>query len=140
VLDRPNVKVVVIDLGINDILRNPRLADPDKILAGLRTLVGQAHARGIKVVGGTLMPYQGHRGWTEAREDVRQAINAEIREGRVYDAVVDFDKAVRDPYNPRRIRSDYDSGDRLHPSDKGYERMAEVFDLDDLKGSAPAEL
>jgi lysophospholipase L1-like esterase len=140
VLGRPNVKVVVIDLGINDILRNPRLADPDKILAGLRTLVGHAHARGIKVVGATLMPYQGHRGWTEAREDVRQAINAEIREGRVYDAVVDFDKAVRDPYNPRRIRSDYDSGDRLHPSDKGYERMAEVFDLDDLKGSAPAEL
>jgi lysophospholipase L1-like esterase len=140
VLGRPNVKVVVIDLGINDILRTPGTADPDKILAGLRTLVRQAHSQGIKVVGATLMPYQGHRGWSEAREGVRQAINTEIREGRVYDAVVDFDKAVRDPYNPRRIRSDYDSGDRLHPSDKGYERMAEAFDLDDLNGSAPAEL
>lgn len=140
VLGRTNVKVVVIDLGVNDILRNPSLADPDKILDGLRTMVRQAHARGIKVVGATLMPFQGHRGYTGAREDVRQRINAAIRDGKVYDAVVDFDEAVRDPYNPRRLRSDYDSGDRLHPSDKGYARMAEAFDLEDLTGSAPAEL
>ncbi|KKD07200.1 SGNH/GDSL hydrolase family protein [Streptomyces sp. WM6386] len=140
VLGRTNVKVVVIDLGVNDILRNPNLADPDKILDGLRTMVRQAHARGIKVVGATLMPFQGHRGYTGAREDVRQRINAAIRDGKVYDAVVDFDEALRDPYNPRRLRSDYDSGDRLHPSDKGYARMAETFDLEDLKGSPPAEL
>lgn len=140
VLGRTNVKVVVIDLGVNDILRNPSLADPDKILDGLRTMVRQAHARGIKVVGATLMPFQGHRGYTGAREDVRQRINAAIRDGKVYDAVVDFDEALRDPYNPRRLRSDYDSGDHLHPSDKGYARMAEAFDLEDLKGSAPAEL
>lgn len=139
-LSRTNVKVVVIDLGVNDILRNPRLADPDKILDGLRTLVREAHARGVKVVGATLMPFQGHRGYTPAREAVRQQVNAEIRSGRVYDAVVDFDKALRDPYDPRRLRSDYDSGDHLHPSDKGYAKMADVFDLDDLKGSAPAEL
>ncbi|MGY6023163.1 SGNH/GDSL hydrolase family protein [Streptomyces spinosirectus] len=139
-LARTNVKVVVIDLGVNDILRNPRLADPDKILGGLRTLVREAHARGIKVVGATLMPFQGHRGYTPAREAVRQRVNAEIRSGRVYDAVVDFDKALRDPYNPRMLRSDYDSGDHLHPSDKGYAKMADAFDLEDLKGSAPAEL
>ncbi|MDL5201801.1 SGNH/GDSL hydrolase family protein [Streptomyces sp. ALI-76-A] len=139
-LARTNVKVVVVDLGINDILRNPRLADPGRILDGLRTLVRQAHARGIKVVGATLMPFGGHRGHTDARENVRQTINAEIRAGRVYDAVVDFDKAVRDPYDPRRFRSDYDSGDHIHPNDKGYGRMAAAFDLDDLKGTAPAEL
>ncbi|MEU6257797.1 SGNH/GDSL hydrolase family protein [Streptomyces sp. NPDC047043] len=140
VLSRTNVKVIVIDLGVNDILRNPKLADPNKILTGLHTLVGQAHARGIKVIGATLMPFQGHRGYTPAREAVRQTVNAEIRSGRVYDAVVDFDKALRDPYNPRKLRSDYDSGDHLHPSDKGYARMAEVFDLNELKGSAPAQL
>ncbi|MFJ1974679.1 SGNH/GDSL hydrolase family protein [Streptomyces sp. NPDC087903] len=140
VLGRTNVRAVVIDLGVNDILRNPRLADPDKVLDGLRTLVGQAHARGLRVVGATLMPFHGHRGYTPARESVRQRINAEIRAGRVYDAVVDFDQALRDPYDPRRLRSDYDSGDHLHPSDKGYRRMAEEFDLDDLKGTAPAKL
>ncbi|MFI8216072.1 SGNH/GDSL hydrolase family protein [Streptomyces sp. NPDC085932] len=140
VLQRTNVKVVVIDLGVNDILRNPRLADPQAILGGLRTLVDQAHARGLKVVGATLMPFHGHRGYTDQRESVRQAINAEIRSGRVFDAVVDFDEALRDPYDPRRLRADYDSGDHLHPSDKGYTRMAEVFDLESLKGSAPAKL
>ncbi|MFF3332254.1 SGNH/GDSL hydrolase family protein [Streptomyces sp. NPDC002888] len=140
VLGRTNVKVVVIDLGVNDILRNRRLADPDRILTGLRLMVRQAHARGIKVVGATLMPFQGHRGYTPAREAVRQEINAAIRDGDVFDAVADFDKALRDPYNPRRSRPDYDSGDHLHPSDEGYARMAEVFNLPALKGSAPAEL
>ena len=140
VLDRTNVKAVVIDLGVNDILRNPKLADPDRIIGGLRALVRQAHARGLRVVGATLMPFQGHRGYSGAREAVRQQVNAQIRAGKVYDAVVDFDKALRDPYNPRRLRSDYDSGDHLHPSDKGYQRMAENFDLDELKGAAPAEL
>ncbi|MEY2243606.1 SGNH/GDSL hydrolase family protein [Streptomyces sp. BF23-18] len=140
VLDRTNVKAVVIDLGVNDILRNPAQVDPNTVTEGLRTLVQQAHARGLRVIGATLMPFQGHRGYTEAREAVRRAVNAEIRAGKVYDAVVDFDAALRDPYNPRRLRPDYDSGDHLHPSDKGFRRMAEVFDLKELKGPVPAEL
>jgi lysophospholipase L1-like esterase len=140
VLGRPNVKVVVIDLGINDILRNRALADPDAVLTGLRTLVDRAHARGIKVVGTTLMPFYGHRGYTDPREDVRREINEAIRSGTVFDEVADVDKALRDPYDPRRLRSDYDSGDHLHPSDKGYRRMAEAIDLGQLEGSAPAQL
>lgn len=140
VLGRTGVKAVVIDLGVNDILRNPGRVNPETILAGQRKLVAQAHSRGLRVVGATLMPFQGHRGYRDDREAVREAVNAQIRAGRVYDAYVDFDQALRDPYNPRRLRSDYDSGDRLHPSDKGYARMAEVFDLKSLKGAAPAEL
>ncbi|MFJ9583803.1 SGNH/GDSL hydrolase family protein [Streptomyces acidicola] len=140
VLGRTGVRVVVIDLGVNDILRNPRQVNPDTIVAGLRKLVARAHARGLPVVGATLMPFQGHRGYRDDREAVRQAVNAQIRAGRVYDAVVDFDQALRDPYNPRRLRSDYDSGDHLHPSDKGYARMGDVFDLESLNGAAPAEL
>ncbi|MFD5635049.1 SGNH/GDSL hydrolase family protein [Streptomyces sp. NPDC127077] len=140
VLDRTNVRAVVIDLGVNDILRNPNQVDPTTVTDGLRTLVRQAHARGLRVVGATLMPFEGHRGYTDAREAVRQAVNAEIRAGKVYDAVVDFDAALRDPYDPRRLRTDYDSGDHLHPSDEGFRRMAEVFDLKELKGAVPAEL
>ncbi|MFI9806044.1 SGNH/GDSL hydrolase family protein [Streptomyces sp. NPDC052301] len=139
-LSHPDVKVVVIDLGINDILRNPQLADPDRITAGLRTLVRQAHAHGLKVVGATLMPCRGHRGWTPARETVRQQVNAQIRSGGLYDAVVDFDKALRDPYAPQRLRPDYDSGDHLHPSDLGFAKMAEVFDLRTLNGAGQTEL
>ena len=140
VLGRTNVRAVVIALGVNDLLRPPQQADARRITAGLRQLTRLAHARGLRVVGATLMPFQGHRGYRPHLEDARQAVNAQIRAGKIYDAYVDFDKALRDPYNPRRLRSDYDSGDHLHPSDKGYARMAEVFDLDDLKGAAPAEL
>ncbi|WP_368857929.1 SGNH/GDSL hydrolase family protein, partial [Streptomyces sp. DH12] len=72
--------------------------------------------------------------------DVRQRVNAEIRDGGVFDEVVDFDEAVRDAYDPRRFRAGYDSGDGLHPSDAGYARMAETFELKALKGGAPARL
>ncbi|KES07133.1 SGNH hydrolase [Streptomyces toyocaensis] len=140
VLGRTNVRAVVVVLGINDILRTPGTADPERILTGLDTLVERAHARGLKVVGATLMPFGGHRGYTEAREAVRQRINAEIRAGRVFDAVADFDAALRDPYDPRRFRPVYDSGDHLHPSDRGYTRMAEAFELGSLRGGAPAKL
>lgn len=137
VLHRTGVKVVVVLLGVNDILHSPELADRDGILTGLRTLVDRAHDRGLRVVGGTILPFGGYGGHTEARETMRQQINEEIRSGRVFDAVVDFDKALRDPYDPRRMRSDYDSGDHLHPGDKGYARMGQVLDLDTLKGAAP---
>ncbi|MFE0509747.1 SGNH/GDSL hydrolase family protein [Streptomyces sp. NPDC058964] len=140
VLSRTNVKAVVIDLGINDIIRNPRVPGADRITDGLRTLVRQAHARGLKVIGATLMPFQGHPGYTAVREAVRQQVNATIRAGRVYDAVVDFDRALRDPYSPNRLRAEYDSGDHLHPSDEGYRKMAETFDLRQLKGAGQAEL
>ncbi|MFD9391850.1 SGNH/GDSL hydrolase family protein [Streptomyces sp. NPDC060000] len=140
VLGRTNVKAVVIDLGINDILRNRRLADPQAVVTGLRTLVERAHAHGIRVVGSTLTPFRGHHGYTDAREDVRQRINRAIRTDGVFDEVVDFDRALRDPYDPRSLRPEYDSGDQLHPSDRGYRKMAQTVGLAELKGSVPARL
>jgi lysophospholipase L1-like esterase len=140
VLGRPDVKVVVIDLGINDILRNRALADPDAVLAGLRTLVDRAHAHGIEVVGTTLMPFRGHRGHTDARESVRRQINQGLRSGTVFDALADLDKALRDPYDPRRLHPDYDSGDHLHPNDRGYRKMAETIRFGQLEGAPPARL
>lgn len=137
VLERTGAKAVVIDLGVNDILLNPGHADPNRITSGLRTLVSEAHAHGLKVIGATLMPFQGHLRYRTDMERVRQAVNAQIRSGTVYDAVVDFDRALRDPYDPRGLRPDYDSGDHLHPSDAGFRRMAEVFDLTSLNGAAP---
>lgn len=139
-LGRAGVRAVVIDLGINDILRAPQVTDPDEIVTGLRELTRQAHARGLRVIGATLMPFQGHRGYKPHLEAVRQGVNTSIRAGEVFDSYVDFDKALRDPYNPRKLLPHYDSGDHLHPSDAGYARMAETVDLSALKGSTGAEL
>lgn len=140
VLDRTGVKAVVIALGVNDILRNPHQNDPDRIVEGLRELTRQAHTRGLRVVGATLMPFGGHRGYEPALENVRQAVNEQIRDGKVFDEFVDFDKALRDPYDPRKLRGAYDSGDHLHPSDLGYRKMAETFNVTQLRGNAAAEL
>ncbi|RZU24658.1 SGNH/GDSL hydrolase family protein [Streptomyces sp. BK239] len=140
VLARPHVKAVVIDLGVNDILRHPAGGDADAILAGLRTLVSRAHAHGVKAVGATLMPFRGHHSYSDAREATRLRVNAEIRSGSVFDEVVDVDQALHDPYDPRQLRPEYDSGDHLHPSDLGYRRMAQAVELAQLKATAPGRL
>lgn len=140
VLSRTGVKAVIVELGVNDILRIPHETDPNRIVWGLKRLTEQAHARGLRVVGATLTPFYGHRGYTPQLDAVRERVNAQIRAGRVFDEVVDFDKALRDPISPLRLRPMYDSGDHLHPSDNGYRAMARALDLDHLRGRTAAEL
>ncbi|WP_455353528.1 SGNH/GDSL hydrolase family protein [Streptomyces sp. SYSU K217416] len=129
VLSRAGVRAVVVAIGVNDILGTPQQTDPARITDGLRELTRRAHARGLPVIGATVMPFGGHRGHTAERDAVRRSVNATIRAGGVFDAVVDFDRALRDPYAPDRLRPGYDSGDHLHPSDAGYRAMARAFDL-----------
>ncbi|WP_069811155.1 SGNH/GDSL hydrolase family protein [Streptomyces sp. TP-A0874] len=140
VLSHSGVRAVVVQLGVNDILKTPHQTDPEKIIDGMRALVRQAHAHGLRVVGGTLMPFGGHRAYAPHLDAVREQVNAEIRAGRVFDAVVDFDLALRDPAHPYRLLPRYDSGDHLHPSDEGFRAMAHALDLRHLKGSVPARL
>jgi lysophospholipase L1-like esterase len=92
-------------------------------------VVAAAHVHGVKVAGCTLTPFGGSRVFTAERERVRQAVNAWVRTGGAFDAVVDFDAAVRDPRDPARFRADADSPDWLHPGDAGYRMMAEAIDL-----------
>ncbi|MEV6422632.1 SGNH/GDSL hydrolase family protein [Streptomyces sp. NPDC051662] len=139
VLDRAGAKVVVIDLGVNDILRG-RETDPARITAGLRELAQRAKARGLRVIGSTLTPFGAYGGYNATTESVRDRVNEEIRSGRVFDEVVDFDKVVRDPYAPDRIRPVYDSGDGLHPSDAGYRAMGRYLSPRLLEDRAPARL
>lgn len=139
-LSRTGAKTVIIQLGLNDMLKGPRQSDPDKIVEGLRQMVKKAHGRGLQVLGGTLTPFGGHRGYQPRLDAIRQAVNEQIRSGKVFDEVIDFDAALRDPAHPERLRTAYDSGDHLHPSDNGYRAMARAVDLRTLKGSTPAKL
>lgn len=132
VLTRTGVRTLIVMEGINDIKGTPNVTDPAALTAAYRRIVARAHARGIRVIGATLTPYGGHRAYTPARERVRRAVNASIRGGRIFDAVADFDRAVRDPAHPHRIRPAYDPGDHLHFNDAGMRALAEVIELSDL--------
>jgi lysophospholipase L1-like esterase len=137
VLAQPGVTHVIVMLGTND-LRN-RWARPEEevtaeqMIAGLQQLAVRARTRGIKIFGATLTPYENETflvgAWTPEREARRQAVNAWIRDGGAFDAVVDFDRALRDPAHPTRMLPIYDCGDHLHPSDLGYNAMGDAVEL-----------
>jgi lysophospholipase L1-like esterase len=106
-----------------------------ELIAAYQQLIARAHAAGLKVIGGTLLPFKGSFYYTEERERVRQDVNSWIRSGGHFDAVIDFELAVRDKADPGRMASAYDSGDNLHPSDAGYAAMADAIDLRLLAGA-----
>ncbi|WP_055535438.1 SGNH/GDSL hydrolase family protein [Streptomyces graminilatus] len=133
VLSRTGVRALIVFEGINDISGTPEQTVPRAFVEAYKSLVSRAHARGIRVIGATITPYGGHGRWTEARESVRREVNTLIRTGGIFDTVVDFDAAVRDPASPHRMRTAYDSGDHLHFNDAGMRAMADMINLSDLR-------
>jgi lysophospholipase L1-like esterase len=132
VLSLPGVTHVVVLEGINDIGQGRQNPSPtaEDIIAGHRQLITRAHARGLTIIGATLTPFYGAAYYTEVGEAKRQAVNDWIRSSTAYDGVIDFDKATRDPGDPKRLLAAYDSCDHLHPSDAGYKAMADAVDLE----------
>ncbi|MRW92729.1 SGNH/GDSL hydrolase family protein [Duganella sp. FT80W] len=136
VLDRPGVRWLVLHAGSNDINASDMLAVPDQqasaqdIIAGMQAVIQRAHAAGVKVCGATLLP-SGGVGKPFVRsaegEAKRQAVNAWIRSASQFDALVDFDLQLRDPARTDRLLPAYDSGDHLHPNDRGYQAMADAM-------------
>jgi lysophospholipase L1-like esterase len=132
VLSRTNVRSLIVLEGINDIQQTPHETDPTKIEAALRQIAQRAQAKGIAVIGGTILSWKGWTVYTDQLEAVRAAVNRWIRTSGVFNSVVDLDKAVADPSDPLRMLPAYDSGDHLHPNDAGYQVMANAIDLNSL--------
>ncbi|WP_327186927.1 SGNH/GDSL hydrolase family protein [Streptomyces sp. NBC_01334] len=128
VLSQPGVRTVFLFEGVNDIKAHTGVTAQDMI-AGYREIVRRAHAAGKCVVGATVAPFEGWSEWDPAAESVRQEVNAFLRSGGGFDAVTDFDRILRSPYDPRRILPFFDGGDHLHPNDKGMRAMADAVDL-----------
>ncbi|HEY6464555.1 MAG TPA: SGNH/GDSL hydrolase family protein [Candidatus Acidoferrales bacterium] len=140
VLAQTGARYLIVLEGVNDLGDLTRLGDVSleahallvqRIISAYEQIVVRAHARGIKAIGATILPYAGssyyHPG--AGSEADRQTVNAWIRARGHFDAVVDFDKLMRDPQQPDRLLPAYDSGDHLHPSPAGYGAMGEGVPL-----------
>jgi lysophospholipase L1-like esterase len=100
----------------------------DDLIAAYKQIIERAHRHGVKVIGGTLTPFAGAYYYSKDKEATRQGVNRWIRTSKAFDAVVDFDAAIRDPQHPEQIRPEYNDGDHLHPNDAGYKAMADAVD------------
>jgi lysophospholipase L1-like esterase len=145
VFSQTAVRAVILFEGTNDIgqpdtptaslppqivpcLSNTQIS-PDDLIAGYKQIIAQAHARGLKIFGATILPYQGFSAWTQQGEAKRVAVNSWIKTSNSFDGVIDFASAIADPTNSQRMNPKYDSGDHLHPGPAGHEAMGNAVDL-----------
>lgn len=134
VIATSGVEWLIVFEGINDI--GTAAATPEAqqqiaadLIAAYEQFIVRAHAQGIEVFGATLLPMGGNTGYddpTGFREGARQTVNQWIRTSHKFDAVIDFDKVIRDPAAPRNILPAYDTGDHLHLNPVGYKAMADA--------------
>jgi lysophospholipase L1-like esterase len=134
-LDIPGATAIIVLEGINDIgwafdaNGDTGPVSAADLIGAYKQLIARAHARGLKILGGTILPYEDAGYYHPEGEAVRRAVNDWIRTGGAFDGVIDFEQAVRDPQHPTRYRGADQSGDNLHPNDAGYHAMSEAVDL-----------
>ena len=137
VLAQPGAEHLIVLLGVND-LGHPGTTAPatesvtaGDLIAGHRQLIARAHQAGLRAYGATVLPFKDDTlGFYSAEnERKRSALNHWIRTGGEYDAVIDFDAAIRDRTDPLRLAPAYDSGDHLHPNDAGMAALAAAVPL-----------
>lgn len=138
VLQRAGITAVIVSIGTNDISANSAFKESDQVVSfeelidGYRQLIKLAHERGIRIFAATIKPRGGAGGilpHTPEAEALRVRVNQWMRESKEFDAVIDFDRMLRDPARPDRLLPRYDSGDHTHPNAEGYRVMAQGIDL-----------
>jgi lysophospholipase L1-like esterase len=133
IIKQHGVRWLIILEAINDIGQAPDSAAASKVAKGLvaayEHMIDVAHAKGILVYGATILPFGKSFYYAHYREVARDTVNEWIRNSGRFDAVIDFDKAMRNPEDTLTILPTVQSGDFLHPNEKGYKMMGEAIDL-----------
>ncbi len=132
VLNQRGVRWLIVSEGVNDLggsRPDSAMSIAGQLIDAYKHFIERAHARGVRVYGATMLPFGGSSYDAPQREAARARINDWVRRGGTFDAVIDFDAALRDPASPSRLRGDADSGDHLHPNENGYRLMADAIDL-----------
>jgi lysophospholipase L1-like esterase len=129
VLGQSGVRYLIVLEGVNDIGSGFSSSVATNLINAYKDFISKAHAKNILVYGGTITPFGGSQYDSAVHEQARQTVNNWIRTSGQFDAVIDFDAAVRNPNDLARLVSTYDSGDHLHLSPAGYKKMADAIDL-----------
>jgi lysophospholipase L1-like esterase len=132
VLKQHGVRWVIIMEGVNDLggkKDSTTAANTAKdLIDAFVKMIAAAHGQGIKVYGATITPIKKSFYYTEYSEAARNTVNDWIRSSGHFDAVIDFDKVLRNPVDPQSIMPEAQSGDYLHPNELGYKMMGESVD------------
>ncbi|HET7624323.1 MAG TPA: SGNH/GDSL hydrolase family protein, partial [Verrucomicrobiae bacterium] len=107
VLGQSGVKWLIVFEGVNDIGGNANAAN---LIAAYTQFANKAHAHGIRAYGATITPFGGNGYYSVSHEAVREAVNQWFRTNSIYDGVIDFDAAVRDPANPTKFQAAFFAG------------------------------
>ncbi|MEN8406196.1 SGNH/GDSL hydrolase family protein [Acinetobacter seifertii] len=140
------VRTLIVLIGINDIswpgtvfASKQQIPSFEALTEGYKRVVREAHKQGMQVIGATLLPFSGalpntplDNYYQPNKDQLRQRINQWIRTSHTFDGVLDLDNGLKDPKHPDRLNPIYDSGDHLHPNDRGNQHMAELVDLDQI--------
>lgn len=118
------VDAVIFLMGINDIMCGATKTLGDYTDQATRIVSGLKQMK-VKIYFGTIMPFKGYKRYDAEMDTLRREINDWIRSSSEADGVIDFDAAIRDPADPAKMQESYQS-DWLHPSDAGYQKMAEA--------------
>ena len=129
ILSQSGVRYLIIFEGVNDIGINNNLKVVTDLINAYKEFISKAHDNDILVYGATILPFRGSQYDSAVNEQARQMINDWIRTSGQFDAVIDFDAAVRDAEDHTKLQDIYDSGDHLHPNAEAYKKMAEIIDL-----------
>ncbi len=123
-ISQGGVRAIIIWEGTNDIGEHPGVG-ANQLIDAYLPLIQQAHDHGIAVIGATLQPNEGAGYYTPQGNQVRDAVNRWIKTSGEFDGVVNFDAALRDPFDQAELLPAYDSGDHLHPNGAGYQAMVD---------------
>lgn len=140
------VKTLIVLVGINDIswpgtafAPKQQIPSFEALTEGYKRVVKEAHEQGIQVIGGTLLPFSGalpntplDNYYQPNKDELRQRINHWMRTSKTFDGVLDLEQGLKDSKHSDRLNPIYDSGDHLHPNDKGNQQMANLVDLNQL--------
>lgn len=129
----PNGAPIILMAGVNDVIQptlpagfsdcfEPANFQSRDIIARLQALAKATNAHRLLIA--TLPPFARSELHSARAEAVRQEVNRWIRANWPAENVIDLEATLSTPGDATRLRPDFDSGDGLHPNERGAEAIA----------------